>query len=517
MNEEINYNYDLDYSKDKNIDKRILEVCAIAEAKYLENQKNKIIKNFASTQVDVNDLIINNNKNNIKQKYNEIKKSLESSNSNVQNKSFFTTSKFGRIGNKSIDMENNLLSQKFYDKNSKNMNKNIQNNINANFLRNNSKDNNNYIIEINNLNNNNDEKFVRYNYIQENNDLNAQSNNINFISNDNLPSNNNDNFIRKNDLNENKNYINNYAKRNNNNNYDTFNEVNNYNNSIPNININYNSNNFNGLISNFNENNNIANSGHLGKSQNNFYKNKVSYKQKKYSTPKNSLNNKIIFNSTEKSNSNIYEINRIIQKKYKPLFSQGVDKRYIFSHDIHIKSKNKFDINKILLQSKNLIKNHKYISAYNLLKNTIATGEYHSDLFYLFGEVNRILENYKNAEDYLLLALNFEIHSPFVFFSMGLLYQDLNKYDYSNIFLKLFKRLIDNDKVHFFIAKNYMMMGQLLEAVKEVSIAIEKNQECDNYYKMRSELYDKIGLNERADEDLRMSNYIRKIKMEENI
>ena len=516
MNEDINYNYDLDYSKDKNIDKRVLEVCAIAEAKFLENQKNKIIKNFASTQIDLNDHNIKNNKDKIKQKYNEIKKSMESSNSNVQNRSYFTTSKFGRIQNKPIDMEKNLLSQKFYDKNSKIFNKNIPNKnyINANVLRKHSKDNNNYIKEINN--NENDEQYVRYNYTQEINNLKANSYNINFISNDNSPLNLNNNHIRKNDLNENNNYMKNNFKRNNNN-YDTFNEVNNYNSSIHNINKNYNSNNFNSINSNFNGNNNIINSGHLGKSQNNFYKYKGNYKQKKYSTPKNSFNNKIIFNSTEKSNSNIYDINRIIKEKYKPLFSQGVDKKYIFSHDIHIKYKNKFDINKILLQSQNLIRTHKYISAYNLLRNTIATGEYHSDLFYLFGEVNRILENYKNAEDYLLLALNFEIHSPFVFYSMGLLYQDLNKYDYSNIFFKLFKRLINNDKVHFFIAKNYMMMGQFLEAVKEVSIAIEKNQECDDYYKMRSELYDKIGLNERANDDLDMYNYIRNIKTEENI
>jgi len=514
MNEEINYNYDLEYSKDKNIDKRVLEVCAIAEAKYLEKQKNKIIYNFASNQVSANDLIINNNKDKIKKKYNEIKKSMESNKSNVQNKSYFTVSKFGRIDNKSIDMEKNLLSQRFYDKKS---NRSIPNKIytNVNTLKYKSNDNNsnfdnNYIKKINN--NSIEEQYAKDNYIQVNNNLKSYLSNNNLKKNHYSPSNLKANHIKKNNLNEkNNNYINNNFININNN----FNEVNNYSNSIPNIDNNYKSNNF--INTNYYENNNIINSGHLGKSQNNFYKNSGNYKQKKYLTPKNSSNNKITFNSNEKSISNINNINRIIQKKYKPLFSQGIDKKYIFSHDLHIRYKNKFDINKILLKSQNLIRNHKYISAYNLLNNTIATGEYHSDLFYLFGEVNRILENYKNAEDYLLLALNFEIHSPFVFYSMGLLYQDLNKYDYSNIFFKLFKRLINNDKVHFFIAKNYMMMGQLLEAVKEVSISIEKNHECDYYYKMRSELYDKIGLNEKANDDLDMYNYIRNIKTEENI
>ena len=39
MDENINLNYDLDYSKDKTIDRRVLEVCAIAEANFLKEQK----------------------------------------------------------------------------------------------------------------------------------------------------------------------------------------------------------------------------------------------------------------------------------------------------------------------------------------------------------------------------------------------------------------------------------------------------------------------------------------------
>jgi len=54
MKENININYDLDYSKDKTIDKRILEVCALAEAKYLENLKKSNTKKIS----DINDLII---------------------------------------------------------------------------------------------------------------------------------------------------------------------------------------------------------------------------------------------------------------------------------------------------------------------------------------------------------------------------------------------------------------------------------------------------------------------------
>ena len=110
MDRNINFSYDLDYSKDKNIDKRVLQVCATAEAKYLENQKNKKSL-FLSKELDVNDLIINNNNNFTKRSNSiiELKKTLETSNSNVQNKSYFTGSKIGKIANKSLDLVKNFL------------------------------------------------------------------------------------------------------------------------------------------------------------------------------------------------------------------------------------------------------------------------------------------------------------------------------------------------------------------------------------------------------------------------
>jgi tetratricopeptide (TPR) repeat protein len=217
-----------------------------------------------------------------------------------------------------------------------------------------------------------------------------------------------------------------------------------------------------------------------------------------------------------KSNNNFIYTTSSIKTQYKPLFSKTINKSYIFPHIQHIKNKNRYELNKILLKTENLINHKKYILAYNLLKEIISTGEYHSDLFYLFGEVNRILKNYQNAENYLLLALNFEIHSPKVFYSMGLLYHELKQYSYSNIFLKLFIRLINTDNAHYLRAKNYAFMGEYLKAVKEMTIAIDMNEECDYYYKFRSELYNKLGLKEIANEDLNMYNFIKNKNIEEN-
>ena len=416
MKENININYDLDYSKDKTIDKRILEVCALAEAKYLENLKKSNTKKIS----DINDLIINNNNDTYKIMFsnNDTKSALETNRSYVQNKSYFSASKIGKIANKSISLEKNLLSQKFY----------------------NNKQSNNF----------------KSNFIDYKNRLNTQRIDMN-----------------KNRINNNKLYLSKNPK----------------------------------VIEN------KQSLGNISKTQRNFnFKRKIINQKLDYSV---NSNNKLIFEKDLKLN-NILQTSSSAQGQYKPLFSKNFKNKYIFPHIQHIKNKNKFELNKILLKTQNFLKHKKYLQAFNLLKETISAGEYHSDLFYLFGEVNRILRNYQNAEYYLLLSLNFEIHSPNVFYSMGMLYHELKQYSYSNIFLKLFIRLIDNDKAHFLRTKNYVMMEKYLKAAKEITKAIELNEECEAYYKYRSEIYNKLGLTEIANQDLNMYNFIKNKKIEEN-
>lgn len=415
MDENINLNYDLDYSKDKTIDRRVLEVCAIAEANFLKGQKSKT-KNIT----DIKDLIINNNNKDknfqIMFSNNDTKKALETNRSYVQNKSYFSVSKIGRIGNKSISLEKNLLSQRYY---------------------------------------NNPKYQLNSNFGEFKNRLNTQ-------------------IMKPKILNENYSNTKFYLKKNN-----TNNDQNKTFSNISKIKRNFN-------FKNRNQNQQFLNLINLNK--------------------KNSSDEEL------KSNNNIYQTTSSIKRQYKPLFSKTINKAYIFPHIQHIKNKNKYELNKILLKSENLIKHKKYLMAYNLLKETISCGEYHSDLFYLFGEVNRILKNYQNAENYLLLALNFEIHSPKVFYSMGLLYQDLKQYSYSNIFFKLYLRLIDSDYVHYLRAKNYTLMGEYLKAAKEMTVAIEMNNECDYYYKFRSEIYNKLGLKEISNEDFNMYQFIKNKK-----
>ena len=309
MNSNINFNYDVDYSKDKSIDKRVLEVCAIAEANFLKNLKKTNSRNIT----DIRDLIINNNNNdNFKIMFanNDTKKALETSRPNVQNRSFFSSSKIGKIGNKSISLEKNLLSQRYYNNNPKNQ-------VNSNFICFKNRLNK-QIVNSKNF----DQNFSGTKlYLKQNNKLN----------------------------NENKSF-----------------------------------------------------SG-ISKSQRNFnFRSRMKNQQIERSI---NLNKKSTIQEELKSNNNFnnfIQTNSSMVRQYKPLFSKTINKSYIFPHIQHIKNKNKYELSKILLKTQNLINRKKYLLAYNLLKEIISTGEYHSDLFYLFGEVNRILKNYQNLQKFFI-------------------------------------------------------------------------------------------------------------------
>lgn len=177
-------------------------------------------------------------------------------------------------------------------------------------------------------------------------------------------------------------------------------------------------------------------------------------------------------------------------------------------HKTHISSKHPPDLNRSLLQAKTLMKKYKFNSALQLLHSCIQLGIYHSDLFYLYGEVNRILKQFQIAEDYLLLALNFEMHSPYVFYSLGLLYQELSQFKYSNSFFKLFLQLLDKSDVHFQMAKNYSQIGKYVKSAEHLTKAIEMNKECVEYYRFRAEIYRVIGLTELACDDERMVDIV---------
>jgi tetratricopeptide (TPR) repeat protein len=404
-----------DYSKDSDIDSRIKQVCANAEADFIINQsvtkKPKIPfrQNFES-----------NNEQNYSN-YNNNYNSQNNFNQSLQNTNMINTNNMNQMNNNNFNNNNIKIIDETYKLNPQNI-----------------------------LQSQQEQKTIK-----------VKGSINNFQSNQNINNQTNPNFINS-----------------------QYQNINNQ--SNPNFIYSQNQNFQNQTLNNLNTLN-------TNNTQNNPDLNKQPLNISRYNNP----------------NNNINPINKYNTRKYKPIINQN-NKKIIIEplHQNHISSKSNIDINKLLLNSKTLIKKYKFKTAYNNLKSAINLGIYHSDLFYLYGEVNRILKNFQEAEDYLLLALNFELHSPYVFYSLGLLYQEISQFKYSNIFFKLFNQLLENPDVHFQMAKNYSQIGKFIKAVEQLTKAIELNKECPDYYKFRSEIYNLIGMKEMANEDEKMCSYI---------
>jgi len=108
-------------------------------------------------------------------------------------------------------------------------------------------------------------------------------------------------------------------------------------------------------------------------------------------------------------------------------------------------------IRKILIQLKGLFMSKKLKEAEELVENTLHDGYKHADLYYMGGEIKKALskffleiythiykELYKEAEAYYLQALTFQVHSPYVYQSLGLVYINLNSHKRAIPLLKHF-------------------------------------------------------------------------------
>ena len=145
--------------------------------------------------------------------------------------------------------------------------------------------------------------------------------------------------------------------------------------------------------------------------------------------------------------------------------------------------------------------------AYEMLKIPLSQGLAHSDIFYLYGEVCRILKKFEEGEKYLLHCLKFEHHSPYVFYSLGLLFQEMLQYKYSNTFFKHFVSLISTSDAYYHMSKNYIQLSKNLKAAINITKAIESNKSIPEYYKFRSDIYTSMWYKELAGEDIELANY----------
>jgi hypothetical protein len=101
-----------------------------------------------------------------------------------------------------------------------------------------------------------------------------------------------------------------------------------------------------------------------------------------------------------------------------------------------------FDINNLILNAKSAMNKYNFSKAYEILKIPIIQGLHHADIFYLFGENCRLLRKYSESERYLIESFKFEKHSPFSYYSLGLLYFEFSLFSDALSLFKHFSKIL---------------------------------------------------------------------------
>ena len=96
----------------------------------------------------------------------------------------------------------------------------------------------------------------------------------------------------------------------------------------------------------------------------------------------------------------------------------------------------------LILNAKCKLKRRQLDEGYQLLRDAVQKGAEHADVFYLFGETNRLKGYLEQAEHYLLRALTFQMHNPFTYNSLALVYSQRANYATSIPLFKHFIKLI---------------------------------------------------------------------------
>ena len=170
-----------------------------------------------------------------------------------------------------------------------------------------------------------------------------------------------------------------------------------------------------------------------------------------------------------------------------------IQKKNVYHKNLKQNTEINKSINKIILEGKYLLSKGKYEECYDKLKSLLEKGLSHPDLFYLYGETCRKLKIMEDSEKYLILCMNFENCSPYVYYSLGLLYDECGEYKYSNYFLKKSLNFFNDSNIYFILSKNYFKLNKNLKALKRISEAIDKDNSKIDYYQLRCDIYKKIG------------------------
>lgn len=132
--------------------------------------------------------------------------------------------------------------------------------------------------------------------------------------------------------------------------------------------------------------------------------------------------------------------------------------------------------------------------AKNYLDHVLASGYENSDLYYLLGEVQRILGQLTYAEQDLLKALTFEVHSPKIFISLGLIYNKKHDWQKAASCITKFLTTVDTPEARFQLGLALIGLKRDSEAVIHLTKAIEMDSSFVEWIELRAQAYDRLGL-----------------------
>ena len=140
-------------------------------------------------------------------------------------------------------------------------------------------------------------------------------------------------------------------------------------------------------------------------------------------------------------------------------------------------------------------------SAFEELQEAVNEGIKHADVFYMLGEVNRLLKNYKESVKYLLEAMRFKLHSPYTYYSLGRSYSSLGEHDKAVQMIEHFLELIEIPEAHYDVAKALSELQDNTASLIHLTRAIELDPNCAQYYAFRAEIYEYQRFLELANKD----------------
>ncbi|CAI2368185.1 unnamed protein product [Moneuplotes crassus] len=158
-------------------------------------------------------------------------------------------------------------------------------------------------------------------------------------------------------------------------------------------------------------------------------------------------------------------------------------------------------VKKSILETQMLLSKGKLEEAQRVIGNVLRQGHDHSDAYFLSGEIDRQLGMIKNSEEKLLKALTFQVYTPKVYFSLGLVYNSKQEFDKSVRCFKKFLFSVETPEAHFELAVALMGLNNPSEACIHFSRAITLDPEESDYYLKRAKCYEAQGLEELAQED----------------